>query len=175
MVWLWAGFIALLLPMLALDLGVSCRKANVVGLDLGNGHSNIRTSGAPSNEPPNQPMKRTVACGARSSSAARQTLDGEEMRMRMVLIALVAAVLSGYASHRYRQTHLATFSGALDVRWVENDYFLFLPNPDRPFTLIREDQGVIRRGPMYTDGGSVPDFYGTRRRRRAMGRHLASR
>ena len=37
------------------------------------------------------------------------------------------------------------------MRWVHNDYFLFLPNTDDPFTFTRKDGSEIRPGPMYTD------------------------
>lgn len=77
--------------------------------------------------------------------------------MRLLLIVLILS-LGGCASEEYRQTHQGKFKGALDVRWVRNDYFLFLPNENEPFTFVREDGTEIRPGPMYTDGGSIPRF-----------------
>lgn len=76
------------------------------------------------------------------------------MRLFSALAAVIA--LSGCASQLYRDTPAGTFSGAVDVRWISNDYFLFLPNKDDPFTFTRANQQSIRPGPMYTDGGSIP-------------------
>jgi len=82
--------------------------------------------------------------------------QGSEVR-RVALIAISLAV-AGCASQPYRETSQAKFAGALDVRWVKNDYFLFLPNKEEPFTLLRENGERIQPGPMYTDGGSIPRF-----------------
>jgi hypothetical protein len=78
--------------------------------------------------------------------------------MRIAALVGLIVALAGCASQPYRDTSEATFSGALEVRWVANDYFLFLPSPDEPFTLHRKDGTQIRPGPMYTDGGSIPRF-----------------
>ena len=78
--------------------------------------------------------------------------------MRIVQVFFLIACLVGCASQPYRETPSAKFSGALDVRWVKNDYFLFLPNKDDPLTLVRENGTSIRPGRMYTDGGSIPRF-----------------
>ena len=78
--------------------------------------------------------------------------------MRLLILALVAAVVSGCATEPYRRADPGVFSGALDVRWVENDCFLFLPNKDRPFRFQRKNGEVIAPGPMFTDGGSIPKF-----------------
>jgi hypothetical protein len=73
---------------------------------------------------------------------------------------LLTTILCGCATKPYRETPQGQFAGALDVRWVSNDYFLFLPNKDDPFTFTRKSGGVpIRPGPMYTDGGSIPRFF----------------
>ena len=78
--------------------------------------------------------------------------------MRHVLILLASVVLSSCATQTYKDTGFARYSGAVDVRWIKNDYFQFLPNSDDPFTLTRPNGKVIRPGPMYTDGGSIPRF-----------------
>lgn len=77
--------------------------------------------------------------------------------MRIFLLFL-AVTLAGCASVSYRATPDGKFAGELDVRWVKNDYFLFMPNKDNPFTFLRKDGSAIRPGPMYTDGGSIPRF-----------------
>lgn len=78
--------------------------------------------------------------------------------MQIATVAMLILLLGGCASSGYRDTSPATFTGALDVRWVNNDRFLFLPNRDEPFALRRPDGSMIRPGPMYTDGGSIPRF-----------------
>jgi hypothetical protein len=78
------------------------------------------------------------------------------MKLAMVLCAVVA--LCGCASQPYRDTKDGKFSGAVDVRWIKNDYFLFVPNKDDPLTFTRATGQTIRPGSMYTDGGSIPRF-----------------
>jgi len=58
----------------------------------------------------------------------------------------------------YSNTKPATFSGAIDVRWIGKDRFLFMPNKDDPFFMVRPDGRLVRPGLMYTDGGSIPQF-----------------
>lgn len=71
---------------------------------------------------------------------------------------VLLGVLTGCAPLTYRDTTNATFKGSLDVRWSENDYFVFIPNNDNPLTLTRADGTKIQPGRMYTDGGSIPRF-----------------
>ncbi|NMF88193.1 DUF1353 domain-containing protein [Aromatoleum petrolei] len=78
--------------------------------------------------------------------------------MRLLLTAILILIASGCASKLYRGTEAGRFSGAIDVRWIRSDYFLFTPNEDDPFLFTRRDGSVIRPGPMYTDGGSIPRF-----------------
>jgi hypothetical protein len=79
--------------------------------------------------------------------------------MRHAILIYTALIIGGCTSPTYRNTPEGVFSGAIDVRWVKNDYFLFLPNKDDPFTFTRSDGRVIQPGNMYTDGGSVPRFF----------------
>jgi hypothetical protein len=78
--------------------------------------------------------------------------------MRLLVFILVVTGLTGCVTPLYRETHQGAFTGALDVRWVKNDYFLFLPDKDDPLTFKRPNGTAIRPGPMYTDGGSIPRF-----------------
>lgn len=78
--------------------------------------------------------------------------------MRIAAVLMLVLLLTGCSSKAYRETDEGKFSGALDVRWVKNDYFLFLPNKDDPFRYTRKDGTTIRPGIMYTDGGSIPRF-----------------
>jgi hypothetical protein len=76
--------------------------------------------------------------------------------MRFIVFLSVLFVC-GCASKPYIDTADSKFVGDLEVRWVENDYFLFLPKEGNPLRLIRPNgQRPIQPGPMYTDGGSIP-------------------
>lgn len=77
---------------------------------------------------------------------------------RLPVLLLLVTTLTGCVTPLYRETFQGNFTGALDVRWVKNDYFLFLSDKDDPFTFVRSDGTAIRPGPMYTDGGSIPRF-----------------
>ena len=66
--------------------------------------------------------------------------------MRLGILFLLTIVISGCASQTYRDTQESKFTGALDVRWVKNDYFLFLPNKDHPFMLVRQKRSVHPTG-----------------------------
>ena len=79
--------------------------------------------------------------------------------MRLLIAAVAAIAIAGCASQPYRDTREGKFSGALDVRWVKNDYFRFIPNSYDPFTFTRFDGTRIRPGTMHTDGGSIPRFF----------------
>jgi len=78
--------------------------------------------------------------------------------MRFMTIIFCSIAIAGCATQLYRKTEEGKFSGALDVRWIKNDYFLFLPNKDDSFTFTRPNGQRIRPGRMYTDGGSIPRF-----------------
>lgn len=76
-----------------------------------------------------------------------------------VLILCILALLGSCASPGYKETASASFSGKLDVRWVENNYFLFVPNQVSPLTLTRANGTKITPGLMFTDGGSIPRMF----------------
>jgi hypothetical protein len=78
--------------------------------------------------------------------------------MRIVLVTLLLTFLAGCASPRYSETTAATYKGAIDVRWIKNDYFLFVPDSADPFVITRPNGKQIVPGRMYTDGGSIPRF-----------------
>jgi hypothetical protein len=46
--------------------------------------------------------------------------------MRLSVLLALAVALTVCATPLYRETPHGKFSGALDVRWVENDYFFRL-------------------------------------------------
>jgi hypothetical protein len=68
--------------------------------------------------------------------------------MRLPALLLLVAALSGCVTPLYRETSEGKFIGALDVRWVKNDYFLFLPDEDDPLTFKRSNGKAIRPGPI---------------------------
>ncbi|WP_223434858.1 MULTISPECIES: DUF1353 domain-containing protein [unclassified Pseudomonas] len=78
--------------------------------------------------------------------------------MRVLILLFLVLTLQACAPISYRETDEGRFEGALDVRWIKNDYFLFVPSKDDPFRFTRSNGEVIRPGPMYTDGGSIPRF-----------------
>jgi hypothetical protein len=80
------------------------------------------------------------------------------LNMRFLILVFLVLTLQACAPISYRETDEGRFEGALDVRWIKNDYFLFVPSKDDPFRFTRSNGEVIRPGPMYTDGGSIPRF-----------------
>ena len=79
--------------------------------------------------------------------------------MRSVLIWLASALLvNACSTQAYRDTKSGSFRGVLDVRWVKNDFFIFIPSKTDPLTFTRSNGKPIQPGIMYTDGGSIPQF-----------------
>lgn len=78
--------------------------------------------------------------------------------MQKILLIGLLILLSSCATKLYRDTPDGKFSGSLDVRWVKNDYFVFIPNEKEPLTFTRIDGTKIIPKIMYTDGGSIPRF-----------------
>lgn len=76
------------------------------------------------------------------------------MRLSITLLTLLA--ISGCASQPYHDTADGKFHGDIDVRWLANDRFLFIPNADKPFRFVRGNGNVIEPRAMETDGGSIP-------------------
>ena len=68
--------------------------------------------------------------------------------MHRSFVFVLALALTGCGSQLYRDTGHSQFSGAVDVRWVKNDYFRFIPNKDDPFSFTRQDGTIIRPGSM---------------------------
>jgi hypothetical protein len=78
-----------------------------------------------------------------------------------VAAAAVAAVGLGgcleqlYGWH-YDQTKAGELKGTLRVTWVNQDSFLYEPDPADPLTFKRADGTTITPAAMFTDGGSIP-------------------
>jgi len=68
----------------------------------------------------------------------------------------LALALVGCVPYTLGARPMGTFVGSVDLRWLYEDTFLFVPDDDLPFLFVRPNGEVIRPGPMVTDGGSVP-------------------
>ena len=81
--------------------------------------------------------------------------------LRPALIAIAATIGLGgcldmlYGRH-YDQTKSGDLKGTLRVTWLNNDSFLYEPDPANPLTFKRADGSSITPAAMYTDGGSIP-------------------
>jgi hypothetical protein len=69
-----------------------------------------------------------------------------------------ALLVNACSTQAYRDTKSGSFRGVLDVRWVKNDFFIFIPSKTDPLTFTRSNGKPIQPGIMYTDGGSIPQF-----------------
>ena len=94
-------------------------------------------------------------CGPRA--AAREFRTSSRLA---VAITVATLTLTGCAAEAvYSRAAPGTLEGDLQVRWVDNDCFVFEPNPEKPFRFTRAPLvggASIQPGRMYTDGGSVP-------------------
>lgn len=79
--------------------------------------------------------------------------------IQTVSLILIVSLVQACATPKYKETQTATFIGKLDIRWVENDYFLFVPNQQEPLTMERADGSRVTPGLMFTDGGSIPKMF----------------
>jgi hypothetical protein len=72
---------------------------------------------------------------------------------------LVATLFFGCAPFAYQQTSTGTFAGHLDVRWIEPDRFIYVPDSENPLRFATSQNKVIQPEKMYTDGGSIPRLF----------------
>lgn len=77
----------------------------------------------------------------------------------ILLMAILA--FSGCINQKaYNDTGIGKFEGVLEVRWLEPNRFLFVPNENDPLRFITPDgERIIQPEPMYTDGGSIPRLF----------------
>lgn len=77
----------------------------------------------------------------------------------------VAAILAGllptactdlFYSRHYDQTNTGELKGKLIVEWVDQDKFIFLPDPQTPLRFTRKNGDLIEPQRMFTDGGTIP-------------------
>jgi hypothetical protein len=75
-----------------------------------------------------------------------------------LLASVVAGLCGGCAQIRYASTKTLTFENEdrIWLIWVGPDKFIYVPDTESPFAVIRKDGKKITPGAMYTDGGSIP-------------------
>lgn len=77
--------------------------------------------------------------------------------MRIALIAIAVAFgVSGCSDIAWQQTKSGQLKGKLVIEWINQDEFLFIPDPAQPLIFTRSNNEVIKPEAMYTDGGSIP-------------------
>jgi Protein of unknown function (DUF1353) len=81
------------------------------------------------------------------------------MRRCLFAVLLFATCLIGCSQYVYQHTSTGTFKGKLDVRWIEPDRFIYVPNTEDPMRFTTSQNKVIRPDKMYTDGGSIPRLF----------------
>ena len=74
----------------------------------------------------------------------------------VIWLIIAASSLGGCARLAYDSTKTGTFTGRLQIRWIEPDRFIYLPDPHDALTFVTSDRRQIVPGLMYTDGGSIP-------------------
>ena len=72
------------------------------------------------------------------------------------VVAVLVVCLGACVPARYEAVETGTFHGTIDLRWVDSDIFVYIPNPDDPFRFERPDGSVVEPGVLITDGGSTP-------------------
>lgn len=82
------------------------------------------------------------------------------VRLKVLAVAVAALALGGCIDQVfgffYDRTATGELKGTLQIRWVSQDSFVFVPDPADPLTFKRADGTVIQPGEMYTDGGTIP-------------------
>jgi hypothetical protein len=82
------------------------------------------------------------------------------MKRMMLMLVLSALILTGcFAHHAYETSATGKFEGAVDIRWLKPDRFLYVPNRTNPLRFTTADGRVFEPKPMYTDGGSIPRLF----------------
>ena len=77
------------------------------------------------------------------------------MRRILTVLALVVGV-SGCSDITWQTTKTGQLKGKLVIEWINQDEFLFIPDPAQPLTFTRANAEVIVPEAMYTDGGTIP-------------------
>ncbi|MCB1519186.1 MAG: DUF1353 domain-containing protein [Hyphomicrobiaceae bacterium] len=79
---------------------------------------------------------------------------------KMLVVATATLGLTGCLDQlfgwQYDQTKTGELKGTLQIRWLSQDKFLFVPDAADPLVFKRADGTVIQPQSMYTDGGTIP-------------------
>lgn len=82
------------------------------------------------------------------------------MKLSVVGFALLALLPSSCSDllygWQYDQTATGDLKGRLVIEWIDQDKFIFIPDPENPLRFTRQNAEVIQPNQMYTDGGSIP-------------------
>jgi hypothetical protein len=82
------------------------------------------------------------------------------MMLRSLFVAfLLVPFFVGCPAFVYQHTATGSFTGKLDVRWIEPDRFIYVPNTENPLRFTTSHGIVIQPDKMYTDGGSIPRLF----------------
>ncbi|MBU2533166.1 MAG: DUF1353 domain-containing protein [Alphaproteobacteria bacterium] len=73
-----------------------------------------------------------------------------------ILLALPALYMPGCSEINYDKTPQGKLGGKLILEWIDQDKFRFISDPEKPLQFVRANNEVIKPGPMFTDGGSIP-------------------
>jgi hypothetical protein len=80
--------------------------------------------------------------------------------IKKICVVLISSFLLAGCDRAYEKTGVGKFEGVLEVRWLEPDKFLFVPNEKNPLRYTTADATwQIKPKPMYTDGGSIPRIF----------------
>jgi hypothetical protein len=109
----------------------------------------------------NQPELRSMlAVGAKLLAdrivVFRLSLNERSLRFNTVFALATVALLSSCSGIRYQDVHQGELKGRLFVEWIDEDRFVFRPDPKNPLTFTRRNKDKIVPGLMVTDGGSIP-------------------
>ncbi len=77
-----------------------------------------------------------------------------------ILLLLCWAVVGASCATRqvYNSIETGRFRGSLNLQWISPEKFVFIPDPERPFSFTRASGEVIQPQAMFTDLGSLPRF-----------------
>jgi hypothetical protein len=82
------------------------------------------------------------------------------MKRLLVILAVSTVALAGCPGQRaYDSTGVGEFAGAVELRWLGADKFLFVPDENNPLRFTAPDGTVYQPQPIYTDGGSIPRIF----------------
>ncbi|WP_319408742.1 DUF1353 domain-containing protein [uncultured Desulfosarcina sp.] len=82
------------------------------------------------------------------------------MKTSAAVLLTVSLFLFSCSHKTYQDTAVGKFEGVVEVRWLEPDRFLFVPNKNNPLRFITANAThVIKPNAMYTDGGSIPRIF----------------